>query len=60
MPYDYYDYFTKQRQNEVFSETTELVRQNIWGETFNFKLSQSWMKMEDKILISLYQNLRYC
>jgi hypothetical protein len=59
MPYDYYDYFIKQRQNEKFIETTELVRQNLWSETINFKQSQRWINTEDKILIELYETLRY-
>jgi hypothetical protein len=59
MPYDYYDFFTKQRNDENFIETSELVRQNLWSETINFRLTQRWMKIEDKILLKLYRNLRY-
>jgi chemotaxis methyl-accepting protein methylase len=59
MPYDYYEYFKKQRSNKEYSETTELVRQNLWSETINFRQSQSWISIEDKILIKLYSNLRY-
>ncbi len=58
MPYDYYDYFTKQRQNERFTETAELVRQNLWSETINFRLSQRWMIMEDILFNRLYRSLR--
>jgi len=59
MPYDYYEYFKKQRSNKEYSETTELVRQNLWSETINFRQSQSWISIEDKILMKLYSNLRY-
>lgn len=59
MPYDYYDYFTKQRQSSVFTEAVELVRQKLWSETISFRLSKDWIKTEDKILIKLYRNLRY-
>ena len=59
MPYDYYEYLKKQRENEQYKETSELVRQNLWSETINFKLSQEWLDIEDKILIMLYQLLRY-
>lgn len=59
MPYDYYDFFKKQSENEKFIESTELVRQKIWNDTFNFKLSLNWSTTEDKILIELYQTLRY-
>ena len=59
MPYDYYDYLKKQRENEQYIESSELVRQNLWSETINFKQSQKWMHIEDKILIRLYRRLRY-
>lgn len=59
MPYDYYDYFKKENSNENYLETTEIVRQKIWNETINFKKSQEWMNMEDKLLIKLYRRLKY-
>ncbi|WP_405265217.1 hypothetical protein [Methanobrevibacter sp.] len=59
MPYDYYEYLKKQRENKEYMETSELVRQNLWSETINFKLSQEWLDIEDRILIMLYQRLRY-
>ena len=59
MPYDYYEYLKNQRDNEEYTETVELVRQNLWSETINFKVSQEWIHMEDKILIRLYPRLRY-
>ena len=59
MPYDYYEYFKKQRENNEFIETRELVRQNLWSETINFRLSNEWISIEDKLLLKLYRNLRY-
>jgi len=59
MPYDYYEYLKKQRDSEEYTETSELVRQNLWNETIDFKLLQEWTCVEDKILISLYLLLRY-
>ena len=59
MPYDYYEYLKNQRENEQYTETSELVRQNLWSETVNFKLAQEWLSVEDKILIGLYWRLRY-
>ena len=59
MPYDYYEYLKKQRDSEEYTETSELVRQNLWNETIDFKLSQEWIHIEDKILIRLYWRLRY-
>lgn len=58
MPYDYYEYLKKQRAIEEYTETSELVRQNLWSETIDFKLLQEWICVEDKILISLYLLLR--
>lgn len=59
MPLDYYEYLKKQNENEQYTESSELVRQNFWSETINFKLSREWMHIEDKILIRLYLRLRY-
>jgi len=59
MPYDYYEFLKKQRESDEYMETEELVRQNLWNETINFKLANSWIKTEDLILVKLYQNLRY-
>lgn len=59
MPYDYYEFLKKQRESDEYMETEELVRQNLWNETINFKLANSWIKTEDRILLKLYQNLRY-
>ena len=59
MPYDYYEELKKQGQNEEYTETWELVRQNIWSESINFKQSIEWIGIEDKMLIRLYPLLRY-
>ena len=59
MPYDYYDYLTEQRNDEKFTEISEKIRQNLWNDSFDFRLSQKWLKIEDKIRIKLYLLLRY-
>ncbi len=59
MPYDYYEFLKKQRESDEYMEASELVRQNLWSDTINFKLANSWMKTEDRILLKLYRNLRY-
>lgn len=59
MPYDYYDYFSKERNNPDFTEVSDKVRENIWRESINFILSQEWIPTEDKMLIAMYYYLRY-
>lgn len=59
MPYDYYEELKKQGKNEEYTEIWELVRQNIWSESINFKQSIEWIGIEDKMLIRLYPLLRY-
>ena len=59
MPYDYYEYFTTQRNNKIFTEISEKIRHNLWNDSFDVRLSQKWLKIEDKIRIKLYLNLRY-
>ncbi len=49
MPYDYYDYFIKQRNNPVFTEVSNIVRQKIWRESFDVVTSQEWEDIEDKV-----------
>jgi hypothetical protein len=58
MPYDYYEYLKNMQRNEQYTETTELVRKNLWSETINFNLSLEWLKIEDMILLRLYRKLR--
>jgi len=59
MPYDYYEYLKKQRENDDFTQVTDIVRQKIWSESIGFKISQEWLKIEDKIRIKVYLFLRY-
>ena len=59
MPFDYYELLKEQRESDEYTETTDLVRKSVWSETFYFKLSQRWLKIEDLILIKLYAILRY-
>ena len=49
MPLDYYDHFLKQRNNRIFTEVTNVVRQKIWRETFDVIESQEWEEVTDKI-----------
>ena len=49
MPYDYYDYFLKQRNNPIFTETSNIVRQKLWRESFDIITSQDWEDITDKI-----------
>ena len=59
MPYDYYEILKKHRDSNEFTETFDLVREKLWGESFNFNLSIRWLKIEDIIKIRLYRFLRY-
>ena len=59
MPYDYHEYLKKQRENDDFTQVTDIVRQKIWSESIGFKISQEWLKIEDKIRIKMYLFLRY-
>ena len=59
MPYDYYEFLKKQRESDEYTETTDLVRQSLWSESFQFKLSNEWSIIENIIRRSLYLFLRY-
>ena len=59
MPYDLYDYFLKEKNNPIFTEVTDKVRENIWKESIAFITSIEWMTMENRILVELYYYLRY-
>ena len=59
MPYDYYELLKKQRENNEYEETTELVRKNLWSESINFRQSINWLNIEDKVFIKFYYFLRY-
>lgn len=50
MPYDYYDYFIKQRNNGIFTEVSNIVRQKLWRETYDVVESQEWEEISDKIM----------
>jgi hypothetical protein len=49
MPYDYYDFFVKQRNNRVFTETSNIVRQKILRESFDVVKSQEWEELTERI-----------
>lgn len=49
MPYDYYDHFLKQRNDRIFTEVTNIVRQKFWRETFDVVESQEWEEITDNI-----------
>ena len=49
MPYDFYDYFLKQRKHPFFTETTNIVRQKFWRESFDVVKSQEWENITNKI-----------
>ncbi len=49
MPYDYYDLFLKQRNNRIFTEVTNIVRQKFWRESYDVVESQEWEEITDKI-----------
>lgn len=49
MPYDYYDYFIKERNSEVFTEVSDIVRQKVWRDSFDVVQSQEWEETTDKI-----------
>ena len=49
MPQDYCDHFLKQRNNKIFTETENVVRQKFWRETYDVIESQQWEEITDKI-----------
>lgn len=49
MPNDFFDQFLKQQNNRFFTEVTNLVRQNIWRETYDVVESQEWEEITAKI-----------
>ncbi|MBR6024203.1 MAG: hypothetical protein IK044_04470 [Methanobrevibacter sp.] len=49
MPYDLYDYFLKRRNNHIFTETTNIVRQKLWRESYDVVESQEWEEINDRI-----------
>ena len=51
MPYDLYDHFMKEKSNPLFSEISDIIRDEIWAESIDFVMSQNWLKTEDKLFI---------
>ena len=59
MTYDYYEYLKKARNSDEYIEIEDIVRKNIWSDSIDFKISEQWRTIEEKIRINLYLFLRY-
>ena len=59
MVYDYYDILKRQSDSDEYTEVSDIVREEIWSDGFEFKMSKEWLIIEDLIRISLYLFLRY-
>ncbi|MBR3139514.1 MAG: hypothetical protein IKF11_01420 [Methanobrevibacter sp.] len=59
MPYDHYEYFKKQNEHEEYNEIIEIVRQEIWSDSIDFKIMLNWTNIEDKVRNRLFLFLRY-
>ena len=59
MPFDYYEILKQKTESKYYIETTDLVRKTIWSESYSFKLSVTWLKIEDVIRNGIYLYLRY-
>ena len=59
MAYDYYDILKRRIDSDEYTEVSDIVRQDLWSDGFEFKMSKEWLKIEDLIRISLYLFLRY-
>lgn len=59
MPYDHYEYFKKQIEHEEYNEIIEIVRQEIWSDSIDFKIMLNWVNIEDKVRNRLFLFLRY-
>ena len=59
MVYDYYDILKRHPNIDEYTEVSDIVRQDLWSDGFEFKMSKEWLKIEDLIRISLYLFLRY-
>lgn len=44
MPYDYYEILKQLRDNDEYTEVSDIVRQKIWNETIDFKIFENWIK----------------
>lgn len=49
LPYDYYDLFLKKRNNRVYTEISDIVRQKVWRDSFDVVKSQEWEDITDRI-----------
>ena len=59
MPYDHYEYSKKQIEHEEYNEIIEIVRQEIWSDSIDFKIMLNWVNIEDKVRNRLFLFLRY-
>ena len=59
MVYDYYEILKRRIDSDEYTEVSDIVRQDLWSDGFEFKMSKEWLKIEDLIRISLYLFLRY-
>ena len=59
MPYDHYEYLKKQIKHEEYNEIIEIVRQEIWSDSIDFKIMLNWVNIEDKVRNRLFLFLRY-
>ena len=59
MAYDYYTILKKQIDSDEYTEVSDIVRQDLWSDSFEFRMSKEWLIIEDLIKINLYLFLRY-
>ena len=59
MPYDHYECLKKQIEHEEYNEIIEIVRQEIWSDSIDFKIMLNWVNIEDKVRNRLFLFLRY-
>lgn len=59
MPYDHYEFLKKQIEHEEYNEIIEIVRQEIWSDSIDFKIMLNWANIEDKVRNRLFLFLRY-
>ena len=44
MPNDLYDQFMKEKSNPLFIEVSNIVRDNVWAESIDFKMFSLFLK----------------
>ena len=59
MVYDYYEILKRRIDSDEYTEVSDIVRQDLWSDGFEFKMSKEWLIIENLIRISLYLFLRY-